>query len=68
MNISIRDHIIKTFKSADKKEVETSIEDAVKSDDEAVLPGLGVFLEIIWKNSSPEEKNNLLETLVNNMI
>lgn len=68
MNISIRQHIINTFKDAKSNDIESSIEDAVKSDDEAVLPGLGVFFEILWKNNTPEDRNKIIETLIQNMI
>ncbi len=62
-NISIRDYIIDSFKEDNESEIKESIEDSIKQGLEESLPGLGVFFEIIWKNSSEEIKKELLETL-----
>ena len=36
---------------------------SVKEGLEEALPGLGVFMEIIWKNASEKQKKELLEIL-----
>ena len=56
MNISIREHIKKNFKDCSIKELKESIEESVKSDDEVVLPGMGVLFEILWKSTSNQEE------------
>ena len=56
MNISIREHIKKNFKDWSIKELKESIEESVKSDDEVVLPGMGVLFEILWKSTSNQEE------------
>ena len=47
--MSIRNYIINNFKNCDKNEIKESIEDSINSDDEVVLPGLGVLFSILWE-------------------
>lgn len=62
-NISIRKYIIDNFKEDNISEIEESINETITEGLEEALPGLGVFMEIIWKNSSNELKKELLEIL-----
>lgn len=62
-NISIRNYIIDNFKGDNESELEESINDTIKEGLEEALPGLGVFMEIIWNNASSELKKELLEIL-----
>ena len=61
--MNIREHIINNFKGDDYKALKEAIDESVESKDEITLPGLGVFMEIIWLHSSEETKKELLETL-----
>lgn len=63
MDINIRESIINNFKDSDIEEIRNSIEESIKDKDEITLPGIGVFFEILWENSSDTEKENILETL-----
>ena len=63
MDINIREHIINNFQGDNYETLKRAIDEAVKENDEATLPGLGVFLEIIWENSSQELKNELIEII-----
>ncbi len=63
MDISIREHIINNFKDDDLNSIFDAIEESVKSNDELTLPGLGVFMSLIWEKSSQEEKDNLLKKI-----
>lgn len=65
MNISIREHIKKNFKDCTLEELIESIEESVQSDDEVVLPGMGVLFEILWKNTN--DKDSILKILHNNL-
>lgn len=65
MNIDIRKHIKKNFKESTKEELESSIVESINSNDEVVLPGLGVLFEILWKNYNNTEE--LLKTIYNNL-
>ncbi len=67
MNVNIREYIRNNFKKADSSEIEESIESSISSNDEVILPGLGVLFEIVWQNCSEDVKNNILQTLVNNI-
>lgn len=40
-----------------------AIDESVTSQDEVTLPGLGVFLSIIWENADQELKNELIEII-----
>ena len=62
-NISIRKYIIDNFKGDNENELEESINDTIVEGLEEALPGLGVFMEIIWKNASEKQKKELLEIL-----
>lgn len=63
MNINIRESIRNNFINSDKKDIEDSINDSIKDKEEIILPGLGVFFEIIWNNSTNELKEELLDIL-----
>jgi len=65
MNIDIRKNIHDNFLQTDKEEIKSSIEDALKSKEELALPGLGVFFEILWMESSLEEKEQILNRIKN---
>lgn len=67
MNIDIRKHIRNNFKSSNMNEIEESINSSIESKDEVILPGLGVFFEILWNNCSEKHKEYILSTLMNNI-
>ncbi len=63
MDIDIRKHIINNFKDSDSNDIRESIEAGLNSKDEVVLPGIGVFFELLWNNSSEEEKNIIINKI-----
>ena len=63
MDMNIRDHIINNFKGDDYDTLKRAIDESVASQDEVTLPGLGVFLEIIWETADQELKNELIEII-----
>jgi len=63
MNIDIRKSIKDNFKGADTSEIKASIESSITDGEEITLPGLGVFFEVMWKNSDFELQNVLLENI-----
>ncbi len=65
MDIDIRRHIINNFRDDDIKTLRNAIEESIKEQDEIALPGMGVFLEIIWNDSSEELKKQMLEIIHN---
>ena len=54
--MEIKDYIIKNFEESTKEEINETIVESVKSNDEVVLPGMGVLFEIVWKNSDLQDK------------
>ena len=63
MNKSVREQIINNFEGDDYETLYNAIEESVSTYDENVLPGLGVFFEIIWENSDKRLKNRLIEII-----
>ena len=66
-NIDIRKHIRNNFKEASTSEIEESINSSINSKDEVILPGLGVFFEVLWNNCTEETKDDILNILMNNL-
>lgn len=62
-DIKIRDYIINNFKNDDTITIKKAIEESIKEQDEVTLPGMGVFFEIIWNESTDDEKNHILNIL-----
>jgi small acid-soluble spore protein I (minor) len=67
MNLNLRHAIIQNVSGNSQDQLEDTIVDAIQSGEEKMLPGLGVLFEIIWKNSSEEEKQDMLTTLENGL-
>lgn len=63
MNLSIREHIINNFKGDNYDTLRKAIDEAVSEQDEVTLPGLGVFLEIIWEGADQELKNQMIDLI-----
>lgn len=63
MDIDIRASIINNFKDSNIDDIKDSIENSITDNDEITLPGLGVFFEILWKNSDQNQKDLILNTL-----
>ena len=63
MEINIRNSIIDNFKDADNEEIKNSIVSSLESNEEITLPGLGVFFEVLWKNSDENSREYILNTL-----
>lgn len=63
MNIDIRKSIITNFKDNTIDEINVSINESIKKQDEITLPGLGVFFELLWKNTNEEEQKTIIEKI-----
>lgn len=68
MNIDIRKSIISNFQDSPVEEFREAIESSIQEKEEMALPGLGVFFEVLWKASSEEEKENILNLLKKNLV
>lgn len=67
INTSIRSYIINNFKNDKKDVLRKAIEGSIKEQDEETLPGMGVFLEIIWNDSSENQKEEMLNIIMNRL-
>lgn len=63
MDIDIRKSIINNFKDNSYDEIMRSIDDAIKSGDDLILPGLGVFFELLWNNCDLDFKKTIIEKI-----
>ncbi|MDQ0157373.1 small acid-soluble spore protein SspI [Robertmurraya andreesenii] len=63
MNFDLRNAIIHNVSGNSQTELRETIVDAIQNGEEKMLPGLGVLFEVIWKNSSEEDRKEMLQTL-----
>ena len=61
--MKIRDYIINNFKEDDVNTLRNTISECIKDSDEETLPGMGVFLELIWNGASEDVKKSMLDIL-----
>ena len=62
-NINIKDYIINNFKEDNKETIRNAISESIKENDEVVLPGMGVFLLLLWEGSNEEMRENIVTIL-----
>lgn len=67
MNVDIRKYIKENFKGNNEKEIRESIEESIKSKEEVILPGLGVFFEILYENVDEDIKEEIVDILKYNL-
>ncbi|MBN6887942.1 small acid-soluble spore protein I (minor) [Cytobacillus horneckiae] len=63
MNLNLRNAILHNVTGNSQDELKDTIVDAIQNGEEKMLPGLGVLFEVIWKHSSEEDKQEMLQTL-----
>ncbi len=63
MNLNLRNAIIHNVSGNTQAQLEDTIVDAISTGEEKMLPGLGVLFEVIWNNSSEQDKQEMLESL-----
>ena len=61
--MKIRDYIINNFKDDDVNTLRNTITECIQDSDEETLPGMGVFLELIWQGSNEDLKKSMLDIL-----
>jgi small acid-soluble spore protein I (minor) len=67
MNLNLRNAIIHNVSNNTQDQLEDTIVDAIQNGEEKMLPGLGVLFEVIWNNSSEQDKKEMLQTLENGL-
>ena len=55
------------FKNDNKNSIKEAIVESINSKDEETLPGMGVFMEIIWNNATDLMKEEILTILENKL-
>ncbi|MBA4548868.1 small acid-soluble spore protein SspI [Thermoactinomyces intermedius] len=63
MNFDIRGAVIHNIHNMNEEELQELVVDSIQQREEKLLPGLGVLFEVIWKNSTEEERQEMIETL-----
>ncbi len=63
MNLNLRNAIIHNVTGNTQAQLEDTIVDAISTGEEKMLPGLGVLFEVIWNNSSEQDKQEMLTAL-----
>jgi len=61
--MSIQEHIIENFKNDDVNSIMEAITSSVNDNDEVVLPGLGVFFKLFWKQADDDLKKNIAQLI-----
>lgn len=63
MNLNLRNAILHNVTGNTQDQLKDTIVDAIQNGEEKMLPGLGVLFEVIWQNSSEQDKQEMLQTL-----
>lgn len=64
MDLDIRKAVLANLNDSTWDDVSKTITDAVNTQEEKVLPGLGVMFEVFWKSCNDNEKNQVVSKLV----
>ncbi|OEH91882.1 small acid-soluble spore protein SspI [Bacillus solimangrovi] len=67
MNLNLRNAVIANVSQNSKEQLESTILDAIQSNEEKMLPGLGVLFELIWNNSNEKERDEMLDALAHGL-
>ncbi len=67
MEINIRNQVIGNLKGISQDDLNMSIQSAITSTEEKTLPGLGVLFELMWQQSSDNDKSNIINTISNQL-
>lgn len=62
-NVNIRKAVIENLSTSSNTSIKEILDDATSSNNETILPGLGVMFEVLWKNSETNEKNNIVNRI-----
>lgn len=62
MNLNLRQAVLSNVQNSSVQELKETIQGSIDGE-EVVLPGMGVLLELIWKNANSEEQQQILTIL-----
>lgn len=63
MDFNIRGAVIHNVKKMNENALTHLVQDSIQQGDEKFLPGLGVLFEVIWNHSEATEKEEMIQTL-----
>ncbi|MBM7096509.1 MULTISPECIES: small acid-soluble spore protein SspI [Alteribacter] len=63
MSFNLRGAIMQNIQGSDEEKVEATIQDAIQSKEEKMLPGLGVLFEIYWQEANEQEKAEMIQQI-----
>lgn len=61
--MDIKSYIIKNLKDCTKEDIKETILASINSNDEVVLPGLGVLFEMVWDSNNLDVQQNIVNIL-----
>lgn len=61
--MNIRNYIRNNLSDCNEMDIRETILSSVNSNDEVVLPGLGVLFEMIWNGSNENQKKDIVKIL-----
>ena len=64
MNIDIRENVINNLKNESISLIDTINNAVLTKQDDLVLPGLGVTLELFWESLNKEEKEKIASIIL----
>ncbi|HEY8363992.1 MAG TPA: small acid-soluble spore protein SspI [Haloplasmataceae bacterium] len=64
MDINIRKAVLQNMNKSTFDDVKSTVDDAISSGDEKMLPGLGVLFEVLYNKSDNQGKQEILNKLV----
>ena len=61
--LNLRQAIMYKMQGSQPKDVTDTITDAISSQQEKTLPGLGVLFEVLWQHSDPNQQQQMVNTI-----
>ncbi|WP_158736630.1 small acid-soluble spore protein SspI [Alteribacillus sp. YIM 98480] len=67
MSFNLRAAILQNVSGHNEEQVEATIQDAVQSGEEKMLPGLGVLFEVFWNHADEQEKEQVISQIADGL-
>jgi len=63
MDLNLRKAILANISTNNQQQLEATIVEAIDNGEEKMLIGLGLFFELIWQQSSDQDKLEMIKSL-----
>lgn len=63
MSINLRAAIVSNLHGNNEEDIRATILDAIQSGEEKMLPGLGVLFELMWKEASSDQQEQIINQI-----